>query len=144
MLFTYHVFICSYIIYILNRDVIEHIVYDFTDGEMMERFRPSLEDASPVQNQVVALDYIGKRGSAINVGRKERVQYAREILQKELLPHVGTEENNETKKTFFIGYVVHKMLMCSLGRLEEDDRDHFGKKRLDLSGEVTLSEHFNP
>jgi RNA polymerase Rpb2, domain 2 len=24
---------------------------------------------------------------------------------------------------------VHKMLMCSLGRLEEDDRDHFGKKR---------------
>ena len=24
--------------------------------------------------------------------------------------------------------------MCSLGRLEEDDRDHFGKKRLDLAG----------
>ena len=30
--------------------------------------------------------------------------------------------------------LVHKMLMCSLGRLEEDDRDHFGKKRLDLAG----------
>jgi DNA-directed RNA polymerase II subunit RPB2 len=72
--------------------------------------------------------------SAVNVGRKERIQYAREILQKELLPHVGTEENNETKKTFFIGYIVHKMLMCSLGRMEEDDRDHFGKKRLDLAG----------
>ena len=28
-----------------------------------------------------------------------------------------------------MGYIVHKMLMCSLGRLEEDDRDHFGKKR---------------
>lgn len=51
-----------------------------------------------------------------------------------MLPHVGTEENNETKKAFFMGYIVHKMLMCSLGRQEEDDRDHFGKKRLDLAG----------
>jgi DNA-directed RNA polymerase II subunit RPB2 len=68
------------------------------------------------------------------VTRKERIQYAREILQKEVLPHVGTEENIENKKGFFLGYIVHKMLMCSLGRQEEDDRDHFGKKRLDLAG----------
>lgn len=50
-------------------------------------------------------------------------------MYDQVLPHVGTEENNETKKAFFMGYIVHKMLMCSLGRLEEDDRDHFGKKR---------------
>jgi DNA-directed RNA polymerase II subunit RPB2 len=117
-----------------DRDIIEHIVYDFTDEDMMTRFRPSLDAASPIQNQIVALDYIGKRGSAVNVGRKERVQYARDILQKEMLPHVGTEENNETKKAFFLGYIVHKILMCSLGRLHEDDRDHLGKKRLDLAG----------
>lgn len=24
--------------------------------------------------------------------------------------------------------MVHKLLMCSLGRLEEDDRDHYGKR----------------
>ena len=41
----------------------------------------------PVKHQNVALDYIGKRGSAINVGRRERVQYAREILQKEVWRH---------------------------------------------------------
>ena len=29
---------------------------------------------------------------------------------------------------------MHKLLMCKLGRAEEDDRDHFGKKRLDLAG----------
>jgi DNA-directed RNA polymerase II subunit RPB2 len=120
--------------FISDKDILSHVVYDFSDSEMMERFKPSLEEATPIKHQNVALDYIGKRGSAVNVGRKERIQYAREILQKELLPHVGTEENNETKKTFFIGYIVHKMLMCSLGRQEEDDRDHFGKKRLDLAG----------
>jgi len=117
-----------------DKDIIEHVVHDFSDTEMMERLRPSLEEASPIQNQATALDYIGKRGSAINVTRRERVQYARDILQKEVLPHVGILENCETKKAFFMGYIVHKMLMCSLGRLEEDDRDHFGKKRLDLAG----------
>lgn len=117
-----------------DKDIIEHIVYDFSDTEMMERFRPSLEEATPIQNQSTALDYIGKRGSAVNVSRRERIQYARDILQKEVLPHVGILENCETKKAFFMGYIVHKMLMCSLGRLEEDDRDHFGKKRLDLAG----------
>jgi DNA-directed RNA polymerase II subunit RPB2 len=120
--------------YTADHDIIEHIVYDLNDTEMMARLYPSLDEASPIQNQIVALDYIGKRGSAINVGRRERVQYARGILQKEMLPHVGTEENNETKKAFFLGYVIHKLLMCSLGRLHEDDRDHLGKKRLDLAG----------
>jgi DNA-directed RNA polymerase II subunit RPB2 len=117
-----------------DKDIIEHIVYDMEDAEMMERFRPSLEESSPIQNQLVALDFIGKRGSATNVTRRERVQYAREILQKEVLPHVGMGERTETKKAFFMGYIVHKMLMCSLSRLEEDDRDHLGKKRLDMAG----------
>ena len=56
------------------------------------------------------------------------------MLQKEVLPHIGIGEGCFTKKRFFMGYIVHKMLMCSLGRLEEDDRDHLGKKRLDLAG----------
>ena len=81
-----------------DRDIMEHIVYDFKDVDMMARLRPSFDDASIVQNKTVALDYIGKRGSATYSLRSERVQYAREILQKELLPHVGTESNNETKK----------------------------------------------
>ena len=89
--------------FIADKDIIEHIVYDFGDVEMMEKFRPSLEEAAPIQHQSVALDYIGKRGSANNVTRRERIQYAREILQREMLPHVGTGENTETKKAFFLG-----------------------------------------
>ena len=33
-----------------------------------------------------------------------------------------------------MGYSAHKLLMCKLGRADQDDRDHFGKKRLDLAG----------
>ena len=40
----------------------------------------------------------------------------------------------KTRKGFFIGYMVHRLLCCSLGRAVEDDRDHFGNKRLDMAG----------
>ena len=120
--------------FVADRDIIEHVVYDLTDGEMMDLFRPSLEEAFVIQRQDVALDFIGRRGSARDVTRDDRIRYASGILQKEVLPHVGTEEHCETKKGFFLGYAVHKLLSCRLGRAEEDDRDHFGKKRLDLAG----------
>ena len=120
--------------YVADRDIIEHVVYDLTDGEMMDLFRPSLEESFVIQRQDVALDFIGRRGSARDVTKEDRIRYASGILQKEVLPHVGTEEHCETKKGFFIGYAVHKLLMCRLGRAQEDDRDHFGKKRLDLAG----------
>ena len=81
-----------------DRDILEHIVYDFGDTEMMEALRPSIEEAYPIQSQEVALDFIGKRGSAVGVVRDKRIQYAREILQRELLPHVGIGELCETKK----------------------------------------------
>ena len=120
--------------FVADRDIIEHVVYDLTDGEMMDLFRPSLEEAFVIQRQDVALDFIGRRGSAKDVTKNDRIRYASGILQKEVLPHVGTEEHCETKKGFFLGYAVHKLLMCKLGRADEDDRDHFGKKRLDLAG----------
>ncbi|KAF4714144.1 hypothetical protein FOZ63_019543, partial [Perkinsus olseni] len=31
-------------------------------------------------------------------------------------------------------YMVHRLLLGQLGRISEDDRDHFGKKRMDMAG----------
>lgn len=36
----------------------------------------------------------------MGVTREKRIQYAREILQREMLPHVGIVGNNETKKVW--------------------------------------------
>ena len=35
---------------------------------------------------------------------------------------------------YFLGYMVHRLLLAALGRRELDDRDHIGNKRLDLAG----------
>jgi DNA-directed RNA polymerase II subunit RPB2 len=86
---------------VADRDIIEHVVYDLTDGEMMDMFRPSLEEAFVIQRRR-GLDLIGRRGSARDVTKEDRMRYAQSILQKEVLPHVGTEEHCEGKKGFFI------------------------------------------
>lgn len=68
------------------------------------------------------------------MSRDKRIRYAQEILQKELLPHISMIEGNEPRKAYFLGYMIHRLLLAALDRREIDDRDHFGKKRLDLAG----------
>jgi DNA-directed RNA polymerase II subunit RPB2 len=126
--------------FIADRDILEHICYDFQDFELMERFRPSLEEAFVTQDQNQSLDYIGRRCPRYNIPRAERIAFAKEKLQRDMLPHIGTEANNETKKAFYLGYIVHKILMCSLDRRAQDDRDHFANKRMDLAGALLGSQ----
>ncbi|ORY56375.1 beta subunit of DNA-directed RNA polymerase [Pseudomassariella vexata] len=118
-----------------DEDILNQICYDRNDSQMLEMLRPCIEEAFCIQDREVALDYIGKRGNqTTGMTRDRRVRAARDILQKEMLPHISQGEGCETRKAFFLGYMVHKLLQCALGRRDTDDRDHFGKKRLDLAG----------
>lgn len=119
---------------VADRDILEHICYDFEDSQMLELLKPCIEEAFVIQEQSVALDYIGKRGMTVGATREKRIKYARDILQREMLPHVGVMEFVETKKAFFFGYMIHRLLLAALERCDLDDRDHYGKKRLDLAG----------
>ena len=118
---------------ISDEQILNHICYDRNDTQMMEMLKPSLEEAFVIQDREVALDFIGKRGNQQGT-REKRLRYARDIMQKELLPHISQETGAETRKAYFLGYMVNRLLQVALGRRDEDDRDHFGKKRLDLAG----------
>eukprot|EP00921_Rhytidocystis_pertsovi_P011113 GHVQ01017903.1.p1 GENE.GHVQ01017903.1~~GHVQ01017903.1.p1 ORF type:complete len:1213 (-),score=132.68 GHVQ01017903.1:161-3799(-) len=117
-----------------DKDILERIVYDFNEKGMLSLMKASLDEASEFMNQEMCLDFIGKRGPTVGANREKRILYAKDLLRKEVLPHVGILPGVESKKAYFIGYMVHRLLMGELGRIKEDDRDHFGKKRLDLAG----------
>ena len=117
-----------------DEDILNHICFDRKDTQMLEMLKPCIEEAFVVQDREVALDHISKRSNALGQPRDKRIRHAREIMQKEVLPHISQSEGSETRKAFFLGYMVHRMLQVALGRREPDDRDHFGKKRLDLAG----------
>ncbi|PVI08382.1 RNA polymerase II [Periconia macrospinosa] len=117
-----------------DQDILNHICYDHRDTPLLELLKPSIEEASVVQDKEEALDYIGKRGTSQGATKDKRLKYAKDIMMREFLPHISQKEGQDTRKAFFFGYMVHRLLQCVLGRREEDDRDHFGKKRLDLAG----------
>ncbi|THW37376.1 beta and beta-prime subunits of DNA dependent RNA-polymerase, partial [Aureobasidium pullulans] len=116
-----------------DMQILDCICYDANDTQLREMIKPCLEEAFVVQDRENALDFIGKRGNQVG-GKEKRIRYARDILQKEFLPHISQREGSETRKAFFLGYMINRMCQVMLGRCDEDDRDHFGKKRLDLSG----------
>lgn len=41
--------------FVADKDILEHICYDFKDTQMMELLRPSLEEAFVIQNQQVPI-----------------------------------------------------------------------------------------
>ncbi|CAG8591271.1 30148_t:CDS:10 [Gigaspora margarita] len=122
-----------------DQDFLQYVCYDPNDNQMMEALKPCIEEAFAVQSTEVAADWIGRRGTTTGATRDKRIKYAKEILQKELLPHVSTEYGCEKRKAFFLGYMVHRLLLAALGRRELDDRDHYGKKRMDLAGPLLAS-----
>ena len=117
-----------------DEDILKHICFDRNDTQMLEMLKPCIEEAFVIQDREVALDFIGKRGNSQGITRDKRIKYAKDIMQKEFLPHISQQEGHETRKAYFLGYMIHRMLQCALGRRDPDDRDHFGKKRLDLAG----------
>lgn len=52
------------------------------------------------------MNFIGSRGARPGVTKEKRIKYAREILQKEMLPHVGVSDFCETKKAYYLGSVI--------------------------------------
>lgn len=106
--------------FVADRDILEHIIYDFDDPELMEMVKPSLDEAFVIQEQNVALNFIGTRGARPGVTKEKRIKYAKEIIQKEMLPHVGVSDFCETRKAYFLGYMVHRLLLAALGKKQSN------------------------
>ena len=52
------------------------------------------------------------------------------------MPHIGTDHSEFRRKGFFIGYMANKLLSAFVGKADENDRDHYGKKRCDIAGDL--------
>lgn len=120
-----------------DKHILSRICFDCPDStEMKEALRPSLELAKMIDSQEDALDYIAKRGAAQAYTKDKRIVYAKLLLESEFLPHVSVLPEGMYKKSFFLGYMANKLVKASLGLINEDDRDYYGKKRLDMAGSL--------
>ena len=126
-----------------DKDIMDYIVYDKKDNTLKEIIKPSLLNSKNFFTRRECLEYIGNKlyRNTLNDTPEVKIRKAEENLTKYLLPHISTKKSEEYKKLYFIGYMINRLVNCYLGRTSEDDRDHYGKKRLDMCG-VLLSELF--
>jgi DNA-directed RNA polymerase subunit B len=92
------------------------------------------------KNQDDAIDLIAKK-IGITQARNIRIDRMQEILDKYLLPHLGTRKEDRILKAYNLCKMLKKYIAVSNGRVSVDDKDHYSNKRLKLSGDL-LSDLF--
>lgn len=110
---------------------------------MVDLLRASLEECQELKTKEdireAALDYIAKIAGKEKNKLQVRKGYAIELLEREFLPHISLTSEGNLKKAYFVGYMINRLLQAGLNRVTEDDRDHYGKKRMDMSGTLMAS-----
>ncbi len=105
------------------------------DPEVVRELFENLQEAVDVKTQEDALDVIGKR-VAIGQTRDYRLQRAREVLDRYLLPHIGSKPSDRVNKAYYLGRMMEQIVELGLRRREVDDKDHYANKRLKLAGDL--------
>ncbi|MHA2357729.1 MAG: DNA-directed RNA polymerase subunit B [Candidatus Heimdallarchaeaceae archaeon] len=96
-----------------------------------------MRESSDIDSTEEALDYIGKR-VAVGQTKEYRINRAMQVLDKYLLPHLGSDKKSRLKKAFFLARMAQRLLELEAGIRHEDDKDHYANKRLKLAGDLLL------
>lgn len=124
---------------ISDKDICEYIsldVYDETTKQILESLQASIIDANSILTQEDALKVVTSNVmyTPMNMdketGAAKKRGFANEVLHNDLFPHSQTQK----QKIYFLGYMVNRLLKCSLGLAKQDDRDSYLNKRIDLTG----------
>ena len=104
-----------------------------SDPGVQEEFYANLYEAD-VANVADGLDKIGLH---IKIPQKEyRTERATRLIDRYLLPHLGQDPANRLEKAIFLSKAIGKLIKLHLGKIEDDDLDHYSNKRLRLSGDL--------
>jgi len=116
----------------MDRDIADAVS---KDPDILNELYPNLEDAREISTQQEALDFIGRRVAAGQI-LERRIERAEQVMDRSLLPHLGNEPADRMKKAYYLGRMAERTIELALGKREEDDKDHYGNKRLGLAGDL--------
>jgi DNA-directed RNA polymerase II subunit RPB2 len=95
------------------------------------------EDSFNISTQEEAIEFIGKNSTLCEKDTQEEcLKHGLHIIDKEIFPHIGFGRLYRMNKSFYFGYMIYKLL-CVITKVDEyDDRDHYGNKRIDITGNL--------
>ena len=117
----------------------EYIVYNFDEDEschLIKMLKPFLIEVIFVQVKL-AINYMAKYVNVLGYSKifsedYRKINYIKSILNNDLLPHLNN--TGLTTKIYFLGFMIRKLLLTSIGKLPYDDRDSYINKRVDTPG----------
>jgi len=141
-----------------DKEICEHITYSFNEGDpiikqmlnILEKgFHSSyatINDAYKMHNQTEILELIGKHINDFYLSnlttanknntntRKYNINNVLNILDKDILPHIGLTVDDRYKKIRFLGHLVRRLLLVYLDIIPSTDRDSYKNKRINPAG----------
>ena len=136
---------------ISDKEICELVVLNIENvnmKKMLEALRASIIDSNKYMTQECAMKHIVNNViyTPMNMdketGSKKKHNFAIEVLNNDIFPHCKTEK----QKIYMLGYMTNILLQTSFGWLEENDRDSYVNKRIDLTGSLLnnlLRNYFN-
>lgn len=91
-----------------------------------------IRSARFISTQEEALEYIGQY-SLHTIAKDDRTEYARQVINVEMFPHLGITSTS-TEKVTILGYIVTQLLSTVFGTRQIDDIDDYINKRVDDAG----------
>lgn len=113
----------------------EEIMNSIFKGKQDDAVLINLFSFADIKDQEEALDKLGKQ-IGITQPKESRLERIQEILDKYLLPHIGTDEESRLNKAKNLCKYLKKYILVSNGEMPLDDKDHYMNKRIKLSGEL--------
>lgn len=111
------------------------------DPEIQKELLDNLEGSLEISSDEDALDEIGKK-VAIGQLREYRLKRAEDSIDRYLLPHIGTGDDEQEKeavrlrKSYYLGIMAERVIELAQQKRSEDDKDHYTNKRWKLAGEL--------
>lgn len=88
-----------------------------------------------VFSQKSALDFLSTK-IKIKPGQERRKQDPMDIIKRQVLSHIECPNNNLAPKIRYFGLMIRRVINAMYDGRLVDDRDYYGNKRLELSGQL--------
>ena len=124
---------------ISDADICERVVLSIEAESMtpfVEALKGSIYEANEYLTYEDAIEYITDQVmfTPMNMDKEtgliKKREFALDVLENDLFPHCPQKDH----KVYFLGYMALRLLRCSLGIDNQDDRDSYLNKRIDLTG----------
>lgn len=114
-----------------DEDIVNNVSKDMHYDEILV----NLIEFKDIKSEDDAMDYLAKK-AGITQAKEIRVERMSELLDKYLLPHLGTETHDRLYKARNICKYLKQYVRTARKEVQPDEKDHYSNKRVKMAGDL--------